>query len=223
MRPSNTSRLWQELQMLLLKEWRIEMRRSYSLAGVLLYSAITVYTVGIGLRIRVADPVWIVLFWVILLFAAVNAVGRSFLAEREGHLLYLYGLVSPQAILLAKLVYNLILLWVISFFTFGLYVFIVQREGLSVALLLPGITVGAFALAGTLTLMSALTARAGAGPALMAVLSLPLLMPQMLLLIRYSQGALLGVFRFQEFYGLALFGLGVTALALVLYPFLWRE
>jgi len=205
------------------KEFRLEWRRSHSLAGVLLYSALSVYLVGIGLRAVVTDLVWAVFFWVILLFAAVNAIGRSFLAEREGHLLYLYGLVPPQAVLLAKLLFNILLLCVIALFTFIFYVFIVRHEGGLPLTLLPALLLGAFSLSGTLTLMSALTQRTGAGPALMAVLSLPLLVPQLLLLIRYSQSALLDVVRWAELGGLAGFGLANLLLAVILYPFLWRE
>ena len=77
------------------------------------------------------------------------------------------------------------------------------------------------------TLMSAIAAKAQQNAAIMAILGFPLIIPQLLLLIRLSKSAFGEVFREGALLQimLLLIGLDVLAvvLAIVLFPFLWKE
>lgn len=60
---------------LLRKDILLEWRQGYALSGILLYVLCTVMTAY--LAFHKAEPVvWLTLFWVILLFASVNAVAK---------------------------------------------------------------------------------------------------------------------------------------------------
>jgi hypothetical protein len=47
-------------------------------------------------------PVWNSLYWIIILFSAVNAVAKSFVQEHQGRQLYYYMIASPEAIILIE-------------------------------------------------------------------------------------------------------------------------
>ena len=87
---------------------------------MLLYVISTVFVCYLSFRNVVSVPVWNALFWIIMLFASINAVGRSFIQERKGRLLYYYSIASPQAFLLAKMAYNSLLMLVITFLAYAI-------------------------------------------------------------------------------------------------------
>ncbi|MEZ4918326.1 MAG: hypothetical protein R2792_04395 [Saprospiraceae bacterium] len=61
--------------------------------------------------------------WLIVLFASINAVVKSFVQESGARQIYYYQLADPSMLLLAKIVYNTLLLFVLSvlaFFTYSL-------------------------------------------------------------------------------------------------------
>ena len=79
------------------------------MSGMLLYVVSTVFVcyLSFGLRRNQLTPiVWNTLFWIIILFAAVNAIAKSFSQERYGRQIYYYNLCSPQAIIMSKIIYN---------------------------------------------------------------------------------------------------------------------
>jgi len=97
--------LFNEIRFLLVKELKLEWRQKYAFSGVLLYLFSTVFIIYISF-FDVKPEAWNTLFWIIILFTAVNAIAKSFLQESTGRLLYYYFIVSPQAVLLSKMIYN---------------------------------------------------------------------------------------------------------------------
>ena len=72
-----------------------------------------------------ADPdgrVWNGLFWVIQLFICINAVAKSFLQESRGRMLYFYSLAHPASFVLAKLLFNALLMVLMSLQSLLLFV-----------------------------------------------------------------------------------------------------
>src|SRR3990172_2673785 len=114
-----------QIKYLVAKEIKLEMRNKYALGGILLYVVSTVFVCYLSFK-KIIDPrTWNALFWIILLFASINAVAKSFISETRGKLLYLYTLVSPQAVILSKIIYNsflLILLSSLCLFVYTLFV-----------------------------------------------------------------------------------------------------
>src|ERR1700741_2611353 len=97
---------------LLKKEILLEWRSKYAFNGVLLYVVSTVFVCYISFHLSPGFSgsagypiVWNILFWIIILFASVNAIAKSFIQENKGRLLYYYTIASPQAIILSKTIY----------------------------------------------------------------------------------------------------------------------
>jgi heme exporter protein B len=205
------------------KEWLLERRQRTTLGGVLLYVLALVFVTGLVLHGQLSAQSWTVVLWLLLSLSALGALTRSFVSETPGQLLLLYQWGSATAILLAKLTYNTLVVVGYSIPAALLYAFLLGNEVVDVAAFGLALLLGALALSSTLTLTSALVARAGGQYTLMAVLSLPLLVPQLLVLIRITIGAVLGVARYTEMLtSLGLSGVAV-GLGLLLFPYLWQE
>ena len=69
--------LAKEIYFLLRKELVLELRMGYALGGILLYVLSTVFIIFSSF-VQLPSQTWNILFWIILLFAAVNAITKSF-------------------------------------------------------------------------------------------------------------------------------------------------
>src|SRR3974390_2050036 len=110
-----------EISSLIKKEFLIEWRQRYALGGILLYVVATVFISFLSFRNIIEVNTWNALFWIIILFASINSSAKSFLQESKGRMLYYYTLCGPQAFVLAKIIYNAILMLVLSLICFAFY------------------------------------------------------------------------------------------------------
>ena len=84
---------WTQVRFLVYKEMLLEWRSKYALNSILLYVVSTVFVCYQAFR-SVDGTVWNALFWIILLFASINAISKSFVQESSGRQLYYYTLVK---------------------------------------------------------------------------------------------------------------------------------
>jgi heme exporter protein B len=218
-----------EFVQLLRLEWRLDRRQKHALGSMALYVLSTVYTCYLGVKQLTAVPVWNALFWIILLFAAFNALQRTFQREDGGRQLYLHTLAHPRSVILARTTYNAVTMVVLSMISLAAYVlFIGDRvlEEANVVMFVLAVVLGAVGFALALTLIAAIAARAGSGIGLMAILGLPIVLPMLLAVMRASKLALDGVdwsVTSKYFVGLLAINALAVALAAILFPYLWRD
>ena len=211
---------------LLKKDLLLEFRQQHSFYGILLYIASTIFVLYLCVNSPEGET-WNGLFWTIQLFVCVNAVAKSFLQESRGRMLYFYCISGAQSFIIAKLIYNLILMLLMSLISLGLF-FILLKNPLSDSLKFTGIVcLGGISLSLVFTLLAAIAARAQQNAALMAILGFPLIIPQLLLLIRLSKSAFGEIFRegalFQITLMIVALDILVVALSIILFPFLWKD
>jgi heme exporter protein B len=214
-----------EIWHLLLKDLRLEWRQRTALAGLLLYVGGTVYVSYLSFTLRGGlppAPAWNALFWIILLFAALGAAGRGLAQEPAGLRLYYYTVARPEAVIMAKIFYNALLLLALA------YTMLLGNPVQSWGLFVANVALGAVSLASSLTLVSGIAARAGqaGGGTLLAVLGLPVLVPVLLIVIKVSKNALDGLpwnVSQGPFFTLIALNFIVGAVSYVLFPFLWRS
>ena len=99
---------------LLKKDILLELRQQHTFYGILLYIASTVFVLYLSMPESPDGNVWNSLFWVIQLFVCVNTVAKSFLQESRGRMLYFYSIASPVEFIIAKLLFNTILMIIMS-------------------------------------------------------------------------------------------------------------
>jgi len=215
------------------KEILLEWRSKYAFNGVLLYVVSTVFICYISFKLTPGFThskgypiVWNVLFWIIILFASVNAIAKSFMQESKSRLLYYYTIASPQAIILSKTIYNIFLMSLLS--TLALIVYLVFFPNTLGDPFFYFITVllAATSFSTVFTMISAIASKAGNNSTLMAILSFPVIIPVILVLIRLSKNAMDGLER-SAGYGdigvLCAINVIVIATSLLLFRYLWRD
>lgn len=212
---------------MLKKDVLLELRQQHTLYGILLYIASTIFVLSLSID-EMDAKVWNGLFWVIQLFICVNAVAKSFLQESKGRMLYYYTIVSPVAFIIAKLLYNLILMLIMSLISLLLYSFFLPNNPLSNVAEFVGIVVlGGASISLVFTLMSAIASKASHNAALMAILGFPIILPLLLLLMRLSKTAFNEIFKEGAVLQLTGMIIGLDALiiamAVILFPYLWKE
>ncbi|HEY0030921.1 MAG TPA: heme exporter protein CcmB [Bacteroidia bacterium] len=214
-----------QIKYLVIKELKLEMRNKYALGGILLYVVSTVFVSYLSFRKIVTPATWNALFWIILLFASINAIAKSFISETKGKLLYLYTIASPQAVILSKIIYNSLLLMVLSGLCLLVYTVFIGNIIQDLPLFLLTLLLGSFGFSSLLTMVSAIASKANNNFTLMAILSFPIIIPLLMVLIKLSKNAIDGLERWDLNYLLVLLFLNVIIIALsyVLFRYLWRD
>lgn len=218
-----------EILTLLQLEVALDMRQRAAWGGLLLYVVSAVYVAFLAVRSVQGAALWNALFWIILLFAAFNALSRSFQREEGGRQLYLYTLAHPRSVVLARTLYNaftMVLLALLSLLFHSLFLGTHALGDASWGTFLLSVVLGAIGLATVLTLVSAIAARAGNGLGLMAILGFPLVLPLLLAVMRASKLSLDGVaWSVISGYllGLVFLNIITITLAWTLFPYLWRD
>jgi len=218
---------------LLKKEILLEWRSKYAFNGVLLYVVATVFVCYISFSLTPGFSgsegyrvVWNVLFWIIILFASVNAIAKSFIQENKGRLLYYYSIASPQAIILSKIIYNILLMTLLSLLALLVYLLFFPNTIGDPFFYFLSVLLGSISFSTIFTMISAIASKAGNNGTLMAILSFPVIIPVILLLIRISKSAMDGLARYLN-YGnigvLCAINVIVIATSLILFPYLWRD
>jgi heme exporter protein B len=160
------------------------------------------------------------------LFGSVDALSKGFLQEGRDRHFYYYTLIGPIEFLTAKLMYNILLMVVLGFFTLLLFILFLG---------FPVVDIGAFAcilLGGMVcftilfTFMSVLAARSGKSTTLVSILTLPIAIPLLAIIISATQKTMIA-HSFGEYSNDLLFlsalNILLLALAVILFKYTWQD
>jgi heme exporter protein B len=207
------------------KDVLLEIRQQYSFYGVLLYVASTIFVLYLAMG-QPEDKVWNGLFWMIQLFVCVNAVAKSFLQDSKGRMLYFYSIASATDFILSKLLFNTLLMMVMTLTSILLFVALLGNP-MQYMLQFIGIACfGGLSISLVFTFLAAIAAKAQQNAALMAILGFPIIIPQLLLLMKISNIAFSSVIQtglWQIVALLAALDVMVIVLSIILFPFLWKD
>jgi heme exporter protein B len=216
-----------QVKQLIRKEMVLEWRSKYALNGILLYVVSTVFVCFLSFVSVPEKLTWNALFWIIMLFASINAVAKSFLQENKGRHLYIYTLVSPVALIIAKTVYNSLLMIGLTLIALLFYTLVFSfPAGADMGMYLVATVLGSLSFATIFTMVSAIASKAGNGGMLMAILSFPIIIPVLIVLIKLAKNAIDGLDRsvsLDDIGLLAVINVLVMAVSLLLFPYLWRD
>ena len=168
---------------------------------------------------------WNGLFWIVQLFISINAVAKSFLQESKNRMLYYQSITSPVNFILAKLLFNSVLMLAmsaLSFILFALFMnYPVERSAVFIGL----VFLGGWSLSLVFTFLAAIAAKAQQNAAIMAILGFPIIIPQLLILMKVSNNVFDATASIPVMNIILLFfsNVLVIILAVVLFPFLWKD
>jgi heme exporter protein B len=210
------------------KDVRSEVRTRTALNAILLFAVTTMTvvsfsTAGVGLTPEMHAS----LFWIILFFAAMAGLSRTFVVEAEkGTELALKLSASGAQVFMGKFLFNLALLGLLNGILIPLFQVFLPFPEANWALLLVSLGLGSVALAASATFVAAIVSQAGVKGALFTVLAFPVLVP----VLFAGVGALRKAMTQQsvadastELQLLVSYAGVMITLAFLMFDFVWRE
>lgn len=224
-------RLVREALAVTAKDLQAEFRTRVALNSLGLFALTTLaavsYTIG-PYRLHEDDRPFLLstLLWIVLFFASMAGLDRSFVKEEESHTAPLLRLAaSPSAVWFGKLLYNLCLIYALMAILVPLYCILMGYEISLIQTFIVILVVGGYTLAVVTTIIAAIIARAMTRGALFSVLSLPLLLPLLIFLIQGTTGAAEGSVETVTNTIRAVFSMGgiMTVVSALLFPVVWND
>jgi heme exporter protein B len=175
---------------------------------------------------KINASTWNTLFWITLILGSINAVSKNFTLISKGRWLYLNQLSSPLEMLWSKIIYgwlNMIFLTAVNMLMFAFFMGIPVEHILPYTILLILVTGG---ISSVFTFIGAVATKAEGAGFLAPVLSLPIVLPFLLVGIKASTKAfnpiLVSSFNTDTLLVLSLDVL-VLVLISVLFTSLWKD
>jgi len=213
------------------KDLRAEFRTRVALSSLGLFALTTLIAVAYAVgpfRISTQDRPFLlaVLLWIVVFFAALAGLDRSFVKEEESHTAPLLRLsADPLVVWAGKLLFNVVLLALLMAALVPLFCVLmgyrIQLVGWFVVLLIAG----GYTLAAVATIVAAIIARAVGRGALFPVLALPLLLALMVFLIQGTTGVAEGSVETVRASLRAVVSMGgiMTVVSAFLFPVVWDD
>lgn len=207
------------------KDILLELRQKYAFYGILLYIVSTVFVINLMIG-KPEEKIWNALFWVVQLFVSVNAIAKSFMQENRGRLLYFYSLVHPRSFIAAKLIYNILLMAIMSVIALVCCIMFLGNPIINIWYFLAVIMLGGISLSLLFTMLAAIAAQANQNAALMAIMGFPIMLPLLMMLSSIARSAFIIVYQPglpKLFLMMGSMDVLIIALSMILFPFLWKD
>jgi heme exporter protein B len=215
-----------EVLSLILKDFTLEWRQKHSLGGVVLYLVSTIFICYLSFAGIMNSQTWNALFWIIIAFASMNLILKSFGEEGSGRKLYIYTLASPSSVIFSKIILNSLIMFVLGILGFVLFRIFMGNMAANVVAFWVVLLTGVLGFSSILTMVSAIASQAKNNFTLMAILGFPLILPLILLLIRASGAAIDGLPLTAVAHDMVVILLLVMislTMSHILFPYLWKE
>lgn len=210
------------------KDLQIELRNRYSISTALLFTLISSTIVNFSIPSESVSPtVYTGMLWAVMFFASMTGMSRAFVSEEEkGTTLLLKLLTNPLAVFYGKFIYNVAFSVLINFSSVLLFQIFFDKVEVSSELFYLVIFSGSIGIASSSTIIGAIISRANVKGALFPILSLPILIPILMVGIEATTLSILGknsaTILNDTTLILAYSGLLVAVSSLV-FEFVWRD
>jgi heme exporter protein B len=168
------------------------------------------------------------LLWVVIFFSAMSGLSRAFVSEEErGTTLTLHLIASPSTIFSGKLLFNLILVFLMNFAITFLFAILFESFIINNLLLfLIAFLLGNIGIAVSSTIIAAIISKASSKGTLYPVLSFPILLPLILILLELTKFAMDGnsvADSMTEILVLVSYDVIMLTASYLLFDFIWKE
>ena len=207
------------------KDFDIEIRQRYAIAGIFLFAITTAYFIYKAFNNLTALE-WNILVWIIVLFAGLNAIVKSFVQERRETYLYYYTLFGPLEIIVAKLIYNYIFTIFLTLIVLFTFVILFGNPIKDYPLFIKGLLLGVLGISSIFTFVSSVSGSGSSNGTMMSILSLPLVLPGVLLMERITAVAMRlmqDTAIAKDLYILASIDLLIIGMIVLIFPALWKS
>jgi heme exporter protein B len=168
------------------------------------------------------------LFWVVIFFSAMSGLARAFVSEEErGTSLTLQLIASPSTVFTGKLLFNLILVFIMNIIIALLYSALFDEFViLNFSLFLLTFILSNIGLAVSSTIIAAIISKAGSKGTLYPVLSFPILLPLILTSVQLTSACMVGTTFEESSINLAVlvcYDVIMLTASYMLFDFIWKD
>lgn len=211
------------------KDWQSELRTRYAVNALAMFILVTISVIMFSIAgEKISEYLTGGLFWVVIFFSAMSGLSRAFVSEEErGTTLVLQLIASPSTIFSGKLIFNLILVFIMNIaitilFSMLFESFIIK----SVSVFLLALIFGNIGIAIASTIIAAIISKASSKGTLYPVLSFPILLPLILTLLELTKFSMDGKTINQSFIELAVlicYDVIMGTASYLLFDFIWKD
>jgi heme exporter protein B len=209
------------------KDYRVEFRNRYSIYVSISFAVISTLSISLASGgILIPVKIQAVILWIILFFSAMSGLSHIFTREEEQETaLFLRLNAKPDVIFASKLLFNIILFFILQIIINPLFIFFLQSEIKSLVPFILTMLAGGLAMSSSTTILAAITAKAKGKAPLFTVISFPIVLPIILTAsdstaIALSKSGYEGI---NNIIFLFAFSVIITALSYLLFEHIWIE
>lgn len=211
------------------KDWHSELRTRYAINALAMFILVTISVIlfSIGNE-KISEYLTGGLLWVVIFFSAMSGLSRAFVSEEErGTTLTLQLIASPTTIYSGKLLFNLVLVFVMNIAISILYSALFESFIIrSFDLFLITFFLGNIGIAVSSTIIAAIISKASSKGTLYPVLSFPILLPLILTLLELTKFAIDGDAlndAWVEIAVLVSYNVIMLTASYMLFDFIWKD
>ncbi len=213
---------------ILQNDFRMELRSRFGLNSVFAFVASALFVSVFLLNApEIGAKAQAGLLWLILLFAALSSLSRSFVSEAERRTDLLLRLHSDAlAVFVGKYLFNLLFTLLFAGSTVLLFVLLLSIEPKSAGLLVLATLLGSAGLTAVTTMMAALVSHTTQRGALFSVVCMPLLVPLLLLSGKLTLAGISGgdiTLHLNEIFALVGFIGAIMTVSVLLFETIWES
>lgn len=211
------------------KDYHSELRTRYAVNSLAMFIivALSVILFSIGNE-KVPQNLTGGLLWVVIFFSAMSGLSRAFVAEEErGTSLILHLIAAPTTIFNGKLLFNLILVFLMNIVITILYSALFEEFIIrNILLFFLTFILSNIGLAVASTIIAAIISKAGAKGTLYPVLSFPILLPLILISVMLTSYSMVGTSFADAVVELAVlvcYDVIMLTISYMLFDFIWKD
>ncbi len=215
----------QQTKRFFIKELKTEWLNRFALFSIVLMLVISVFIVY-TIDQSPNDQSWHAYLFLILIFGVVQNISRSFLSESHGLMIYYRTTVDHRAYFTAKLLYQIFINTVFVILLFAMMNFFMGQSIYHLPEYFVTVLLFTMCNAVIFTFNAAIASSARNSSLVAAVLSLPLLIPSLMISLKATSKAQLRIENvnfYADWAVLSLLCLLCAVLGFVLFKYLWRE
>ena len=211
------------------KDYHSELRTRYAINSLVMFIivALSVILFSIGNE-KVPQNLTAGLLWVVIFFSAMSGLSRAFVSEEErGTSLILHLIAAPTTIFSGKLLFNLILVFLMNIIITILYSVLFEEFIIrNILLFFLTFILSNIGLAIASTIIASIISKDGAKGTLYPVLSFPILLPLILISVMLTSYSMVGTSFADaviELAVLACYDVIMLTTSYMLFDFIWKD
>ncbi len=211
------------------KDWQSELRTRYAINALAMFILVTISVIlfSIGQE-KISSYLTGGLLWVVIFFSAMSGLSRAFVSEEErGTNLTLHLLAKPSTIYSGKLLFNIVLVYIMNFAIVIIYSLLFDSFSIqNVWLFILATSFGSFGIAVSSTIIAAIISKASAKGTLYPVLAFPILLPLILILLELTKFSIDGKSIAESYVELAVlicYDVIMLTASYMLFDFIWKD